>query len=56
MDRAEVLRLVDAHTTGRAFGFLGEDAVNVLELNLDQRAPVARTSGVPAAVGDAPIP
>ncbi len=42
MDLAEVRRLIDAHTTGQALGFLGEKAVNVLELNLDldQRAPV----------------
>ncbi len=30
-----VQRLVDAHTQGRPLGILGEDAVNVLELNLD---------------------
>lgn len=34
MDRDDVLRLVEEHTDHRALGFLGEDGVNVLELNL----------------------
>jgi K+-transporting ATPase ATPase C chain len=34
-DVAAVLKLVDAHTTGRALGFLGEPAVNVVQLNID---------------------
>ncbi|MGH8907435.1 MAG: K(+)-transporting ATPase subunit C [Egibacteraceae bacterium] len=39
MDIAEVMGLIDTHTTGRALGFLGENAVNVLELNLDLDTP-----------------
>jgi K+-transporting ATPase ATPase C chain len=35
MSEDEVRRLVQAHITGRQFGFLGEPVVNVLELNLD---------------------
>jgi potassium-transporting ATPase KdpC subunit len=34
LDRTQVLELIDEHTDGRSLGFLGEPAVNVLELNL----------------------
>ena len=35
MSEGEVRQIVNAHTEGRQFGFLGEPRVNVLELNLD---------------------
>lgn len=34
LDIADVLALVEEHTSGRSLGFLGEHGVNVLELNL----------------------
>jgi K+-transporting ATPase ATPase C chain len=44
MSEADVRRLVAEHTQGRAFGVIGEPAVNVLMLNLalDERHPMAR--------------
>jgi K+-transporting ATPase ATPase C chain len=35
MSEAELRALVEKHTQGRQFGFLGEPRVGVLELNLD---------------------
>ncbi|SCG58207.1 potassium-transporting ATPase subunit C [Micromonospora humi] len=34
VDQAAIRRLVEEHTSGRSLGFLGEPAVNVLDLNL----------------------
>jgi K+-transporting ATPase ATPase C chain len=44
MTEVEVRNIVMAHTEGRQFGFLGEQRVNVLELNLDldNRKPVTQ--------------
>jgi K+-transporting ATPase ATPase C chain len=41
IDQSTVDSLIDAHTTGRALGFLGQAGVNVVELNLalDQQHP-----------------
>ncbi len=41
VELASVTALIEAHTSGRALGFLGEPTVNVLEVNaeLDQRYP-----------------
>ena len=44
MNEDELRRVVNEHTEGRQFGFLGEPRVNVLELNLalDERRPMQR--------------
>jgi K+-transporting ATPase ATPase C chain len=34
LSKAQVLKLIDAHTDGRPLGFIGEKTVNVLDLNL----------------------
>jgi len=34
LDVSVVNQLIDQHTTGRSLGFLGEESVNVLQLNL----------------------
>jgi K+-transporting ATPase ATPase C chain len=51
MSEDEVRSLVQAHTSGRQFGFFGEPVVNVLELNLDldsKRPRPAAASAAPA--------
>jgi K+-transporting ATPase ATPase C chain len=35
ISETDVRRAIEAHTTGRQWGFFGEPSVNVLELNLD---------------------
>jgi K+-transporting ATPase ATPase C chain len=42
LDPDEVLKVVAAHTQTRQWGFLGEDSVNVLELNLALDRPRER--------------
>lgn len=44
ISEAELRRIVNAHTNGRQFGFLGEPTVNVLELNLglDHTVPMKK--------------
>lgn len=49
MSEDEVRRLVQAHTAGRQFGFLGEPVVNVLELNLDLDSKRPRPAAASAA-------
>jgi K+-transporting ATPase ATPase C chain len=46
MSEDEVRRLVQAHTAGRQFGFLGEPVVNVLELNLDLDSKRPAAAGI----------
>jgi K+-transporting ATPase ATPase C chain len=35
IDTATVRQLIDKYTTGRALGFMGQPAVNVVQLNVD---------------------
>jgi|SRR5262245_4746673 len=54
VSETDVQKLVQAHTNGRQFGFLGEPTVNVLLLNLDLDNKFPRRSA--ANVSAAPIP
>jgi potassium-transporting ATPase KdpC subunit len=45
LDVDDVLVLVDRHTSGRSLGFLGEEGVNVLELNLDLDREIDQAGG-----------
>ena len=47
----QIQQVVQAHTNGRQFGFLGEPTVNVLELNLDLDSKFPRTAPEAAYVG-----
>jgi K+-transporting ATPase ATPase C chain len=49
MSEDEVRSLVQAHTSGRQFGFFGEPVVNVLELNLDLDSKRPRPAAASAA-------
>jgi K+-transporting ATPase ATPase C chain len=49
MSEDEVRSLVQAHTSGRQFGFFGEPVVNVLDLNLDLHSKRPRPAAASAA-------